>query len=107
MGFTAEIPALYFNKSETAYWRQIRRVSPSWRKRDQALQQSLEKMLADGTLGKEAGKDLSSQVSVLVVGDSLDERTGRIGVPGPFAALTTKVTATLSAMLPGLAMKTG
>ena len=25
------------------------------------------------------------------VGDSLDERTGRIGVSGPFAALMTKV----------------
>jgi hypothetical protein len=94
----------YINSNPSTHWREVRRASRAWRKRDRKF---LELLGDRATTSTSMRWDISSDAEVLLVVDSINTRKEKIDDQSSYNNLIAALIRHLSSELPSITLRTG
>ena len=107
LSMTCYTPWLYYNANEDAYWRTVMRASTAWTQRNPLLKQSVESMNTASGKSPAVTDDLDPDASCLLLVDTYNKDTKKVGDESKFQMLKTELLRQLSSSLPSLALRAG
>ena len=107
LSMTCYTPWLYCNQKEDAYWKTVKEASKAWNQRHPQLEQAVKDHWTTAGKLPKVTDDLDPSASCLLLVDTFNKDTNKVGDESKFNMLKTELLRHLSNKLPSLALRAG